>query len=128
MNKKNFFKTVDHFVITTANMEKTIAFYEKVGFDVQDSGGRYEMFAGNFKINVHYLGQELEPHATNVKTGSADFCIELDVEMEMFVEHLTNEQLEILEGPVTRHGVKGKMASVYLNDPDGNLVEFCSYE
>lgn len=118
---------VDHMVITTRDIESCIAFYEKLGFTSQNAGERYELFAGDFKINVHIQGRELSPHAQNVQTGSADLCFEITEDIEAFKTCLENKELTIELGVVSRTGVRGDMRSVYLRDPDGSLVEFCSY-
>lgn len=121
-------KKLDHIVITTAVPAKCLNFYEKLGFTVEDAGGRYELFAGDFKVNVHIKGQELLPHAMNVKAGSGDFCFELATNIESFKHDIENRGLYIELGIVNRNGVHGAMKSIYLRDPDGNLLEFCSYE
>lgn len=121
-------KKIDHFVITAKNINDTIAFYENLGFTAKNDNGRYELFAGNFKINVHLLGNELSPHAKCVKTGSADFCFEVSENIDNFKQKLESNGLFVELGVVPRTGALGKMNSVYLRDPDGNLVEFCSYE
>lgn len=121
-------KKIDHIVITTAQPAACLAFYETLGFTSRDAGGRYELFAGDFKINVHVRGRELSPHAAHVQTGSADLCFELDENLDAFVQNLTGKGLAEEPGIVSRTGVRGGMRSVYLRDPDGNLVEFCSYE
>ncbi len=121
-------RKIDHVVITTADIEKCVAFYENLGFAAHDAGGRWELFSGDFKLNVHILGHELEPKACNVQPGSADLCFELDGSVEECRERLLDAGLEIELGIVARHGVRGAMRSLYLRDPDGNLVELCSYE
>ena len=118
---------VDHMVITTRDIESCIAFYEKLGFTFQNAGERYELFAGDFKINVHIQGRELSPHAQNVQTGSADLCFEITEDIDSFKTCLESKELTIELGVVSRTGVRGDMRSVYLRDPDGSLVEFCSY-
>ena len=118
---------LDHLVITTAKPQECLAFYEKLGFTARDAGGRYELFAGDFKINVHILGRELSPHAAHVQPGSADLCFEITEEMETFQQALENRGLQVELGVVNRSGVWGPMRSLYLRDPDGNLVEFCRY-
>lgn len=118
---------IDHLVITTSNMEKCIAFYEMLGFHAQDAGGRWELFAGDFKINVHHLHHELEPKAANVQIGSADLCFEINGSLETYKKFLMDKEIKIEEVIVHRYGVKGKMSSLYLRDPDGNLIELCSY-
>ncbi len=120
-------RKIDHVVITTENMEKCIAFYEKIGFQAVRTNGRYELFAGDFKINVHEKGKELDPHAARVQPGSGDFCFELEERIENWKENLEKKGIAVYLGIVTRHGVSGEMQSLYLRDPDGNLLEFCSY-
>lgn len=120
-------KKIDHMVITTADIEKCLDFYGKLGFEVQQGGGRYELFAGDFKINVHQKGRELEPKAKFVQPGSGDFCFEIHDTLSDVVEELQRNQINIEMGIVSRQGVKGMMKSIYIRDTDGNLLEFCTY-
>ncbi|MEF9942307.1 MAG: VOC family protein [Lachnospiraceae bacterium] len=119
---------IDHMVITTANLPACIAFYKALGFRAKETGGRWELFSGDFKINVHMKGHELEPKAQNVQTGSADFCFEIDDDLVLYRNHLMAQEITVELGIVVRHGVRGEMQSIYLRDPDGNLIELCSYE
>lgn len=121
-------RKIDHMVITTDNLSACISFYKALGFRAQDSGERWELFSGDFKINVHRKGHELEPKAKHVQTGSADFCFETDCSLAEYRDALIQKGLDIELGIVTRHGVRGEMHSVYLRDPDGNLIELCSYK
>ncbi|MEF9839586.1 MAG: VOC family protein [Lachnospiraceae bacterium] len=121
-------KKIDHVVITTENISRCFEFYEKVGFTCKSSDGRYAIFAGDFKINVHIKGHELLPHAQNIQTGSADMCFEITESMNDFKNMVIKKGLKIELGVVERNGVNGAMHSVYLRDPDSNLVEFCNYE
>lgn len=118
---------IDHLVITTGDIAACLEFYDKLGFRAVTGAGRYELHAGDFKMNVHLLGKELLPHAQNVRTGSADLCFEITGNLEEYKKHLEEKGLNIELGIVERTGVKGPMQSIYLRDPDGNLVEFCSY-
>ncbi len=121
-------KKIDHLVITTNDMESTVAFYEKLGFTAKEEENRFVLFAGDFKINVHLLGKELFPHAQNVMPGSADLCFEIDGNIHDFEKH-TKRQGLVAETPVVeRNGVLGVMRSIYFYDPCGNLVEVSSYE
>ena len=120
-------KKVDHIVITTSDINACIAFYEKLGFTYRSADGRYELFAGDFKINVHLKNHELSPHAQNVQAGSADLCFEITENIDMFKENLAAKKIKVELGIVSRTGAQGSMKSVYLRDPDGNLIEFCSY-
>lgn len=120
-------RKLDHIVITTSAPEACLAFYSKLGFTIKDAGGRYELYAGDFKINVHILGRELSPHAGNVTPGSSDLCFEIEGSLEVFMHDLESKGLTLHTGIVSRTGVKGSMCSFYLYDPDGTLLEFCSY-
>lgn len=121
-------KKIDHLVITVKNINSTLAFYEKLGFRSRRNGERYELYAGDFKINVHLLGRELSPHAQHVQTGSGDFCFETSSAIEEIKQKLEEDQVLIELGIVERQGVNGMMKSIYLRDPDGNLVELSSYD
>ncbi len=121
-------KKIDHIVITTARPAECIGFYEALGFCAHDAGGRYELFAGDFKINVHVRGAELSPHAGHVQPGSADLCFALEGGIDAFKAEVEQAGIPVELGVVERHGVRGNMRSIYLRDPDGNLIEFCSYE
>lgn len=119
---------IDHLVITTADLAACTAFYRALGFEARDTGDRWEFFSGDFKINVHILGQELEPKARNVQPGSADLCFELRGNIEACRRELCTKGIAVERGIVERHGARGAMRSMYLRDPDGNLIEICSYE
>lgn len=120
-------RKLDHLVITTARLDACIAFYRALGFKAMDAGGRWELFARDFKINVHIKGHELDPRAAHVQTGSADLCFELDCPMAEGLTQLEHAGIPVELGPVARQGVRGSMASVYLRDPDKNLIELCAY-
>ncbi|MEG0546852.1 MAG: VOC family protein [Oscillospiraceae bacterium] len=121
-------KKIDHIVITTTNFEECVKFYEKIGFKTKDTAGRYELYAGDFKINVHLKDYELFPHARNVQSGSADVCFEVTDSIDDLKNSLEEKGLAVELGVVERTGVNGAMRSIYLRDFDGNLIEFCSYK
>ncbi len=121
-------KKIDHLVITTTNLDKCFEFYQKLGFVPKTANGRYELFAGDFKINVHLLGKELTPHADNVAIGSADLCFEIKEDINKIKSLLESNGLTIELGVVERKGVNGIMNSIYLRDYDKNLIELCSYD
>ncbi len=121
-------KKIDHLVITTKNIQACLEFYQKLGFETRKAHDRYAFFAGDFKINVHILGQEFSPHAQNVQVGSADFCFEIEGSIEEFKSELEQKGIKIELGVVEKKGVKAKVDSIYLRDVDGNLLEFCSYK
>ncbi|MGA1940106.1 VOC family protein [Arcobacter sp. YIC-310] len=121
--------SLDHFVLTVKNMDKTVDFYEKV------LGMKKEIFKenrvalrfGNSKINLHQLGKEFEPKAYNVKEGSADLCFIIDTQIEEAKLYIESLGIEIEEGIVQRTGAKGLINSIYLRDPDKNLIELSNY-
>ncbi len=120
-------KKIDHFVITANKVEECLRFYEKCGFTIKEATGRYELYAGDFKINLHIKNNELAPKARNITYGSADICFETDENINDLKMSLQAKGLDVLLGVVDRNGSRGKMQSIYLQDPDGNLIEFCKY-
>lgn len=120
-------KKLDHLVLTTQDPEACAAFYQALGFRLHQGEGRMELFSGEFKINVHFLGRELEPKALRVQPGSADLCFQVEGTLSQWEAHLETQGIPVELGPVPRHGVQGEMTSLYLRDPDGNLVELCQY-
>nr|WP_289639962.1 hypothetical protein [Turicimonas muris] len=105
------------------------AFYSKLGFEVRKDGARYEILAPAFKINLHIKGHELEPKAALSEPGTGDFCIEIstDKSLQKIEEELRIQGLNVVSCPVERHGRRGTMTSIYLRDPDKNLVELALY-
>ena len=79
---------------------------------------------GDQKINLHQAGAEFQPHAATPLPGTGDLCLIVDGSIEAVVEHLGEVGIAIEEGPVDRTGAVGPLRSVYVRDPDGNLVEF----
>jgi catechol 2,3-dioxygenase-like lactoylglutathione lyase family enzyme len=120
-------KRIDHLVITTALPEKCIAFYSALGFEPKIAAGKIELFSNDFKINVHIKGKELNPHARHAAPGSADLCFEICGNLDDVAAEIRNKGIEIKLEKSTRTGAFGNMASIYLRDPDGNLIELSQY-
>ncbi len=120
---------LDHLVLTVKNIETTCAFYSAaMGMEVVAFGaGRKALRFGSQKINLHELGKEFEPKAASPKPGSADLCFISDDPIHQIIEHLKQLQVEIVEGPVERTGAAGTILSVYVRDPDRNLIEISNY-
>lgn len=116
---------LDHIVLTVRSIEATCAFYERVlgmraiAFDA----GRRALVFGSQKINLHQAGREFAPKAAHPTPGSADVCFITDVPLQRVQEHLAACGIGIVEGPVRKTGAGGPLLSVYIRDPDGNLVE-----
>ena len=119
---------VDHFVLTVKNIEETTRFYSSVfGMDIErySSGGiqRTALRFGGQKINLHQVGKEFKPGAERPVPGSGDFCLISDTPLSEIVIELGHFGVQILEGPIMRTGATGPLESIYIRDPDKNLVE-----
>jgi catechol 2,3-dioxygenase-like lactoylglutathione lyase family enzyme len=118
-------RSLDHIVLTCADPEATVAFYERVGMTREEfAGGRLALRFGDQKLNLHQAGAEFRPHAATPLPGTADLCLLVEGSIEAVVERLAEVGITIEEGPVDRTGAIGPLRSVYVRDPDGNLVEF----
>jgi catechol 2,3-dioxygenase-like lactoylglutathione lyase family enzyme len=119
----------DHIVLTVADLGKTITFYTEVlGMDLVMFGeGRKALTFGRNKINLHQADNPFSPHAASPFPGSQDFCLIVDGSLDDVVEDLTRAGVAIEEGPVDRTGATGTIRSVYVRDPDQNLVELGVY-
>ncbi|MGM3387069.1 VOC family protein [Stutzerimonas stutzeri] len=116
---------LDHLVLTVADLEATIDFYTRVlGMQAVTFGeGRKALAFGNQKINLHQAGREFAPKAERPTPGSADLCLIVATPLAEVIAHLQAQQVAIVEGPVQRTGATGPIRSVYLRDPDQNLIE-----
>jgi len=105
--------------------EATTEFYTRVlGMEaVTFAAGRIALAFGAQKINLHEAGNEFEPKARRPTPGSADLCFIADRPVAAVLEHLAAEGVAVEEGPVPRTGATGPIRSVYVRDPDGNLIE-----
>ena len=116
---------LDHLVLTVRDIDATCDFYTRVlGMRaVTFAGGRKALAFGRQKINLHQQGREVEPKAEYPTPGSGDLCFITGTPLDQVVAHLQQCGIEIEEGPVQRTGAEGPILSVYLRDPDGNLLE-----
>lgn len=116
---------LDHLVLTVADIENTCNFYQTVlGFEVITfKGDRKALKFGHQKINLHQLGNEFEPKALHPTSGSADLCFISETPISEVVTHLNQLNIQIEEGPVERSGAMHPILSVYIRDPDQNLIE-----
>ena len=120
---------LDHFVLTVADIDATVAFYtSQLGMQAVTFGdGRTALAFGSSKINLHEVGKEFEPKAVRPTPGSADICLVVDEPVADVMAQLTSAGIPIEEGPVERTGAIGPILSCYLRDPDGNLIELSNY-
>ena len=119
---------IDHVVLTTRDLPACLRFYADV------LGMKHETFQtptetrialkfGNQKINVHEWGREFTPRAHVAAPGTLDLCFMASVPLEKIIENLEKNNVKIIEGPVMKTGAVSKLRSVYVRDPDLNLVE-----
>ncbi|MGZ8330647.1 MAG: VOC family protein [Rhodoplanes sp.] len=121
--------SIDHVVLTVTSIEKTLKFYTScLGMAEATFGkGRKALVFGRQKINLHQSGNEFLPKARNATPGSADLCFVASIPLEEAISRLRDNGVPIAEGPVERTGAMGKIRSVYVRDPDGNLLEISEY-
>jgi catechol 2,3-dioxygenase-like lactoylglutathione lyase family enzyme len=124
---------IDHFVLTVANIEQTCEFYTSVLGMTRIAFGsatkpRVALGFGNQKINLHQADAIPDPNVLKPTPGSADFCLVSTQSIASWINHLQQRGVAIIEGPGTRTGAIGKMTSIYIRDPDANLVEIASYD
>ncbi len=116
---------LDHIVLTTAHTGECIDFYTRVlGMKLERFGeGRMALKFGGQKINLHERGKEFEPKAMAASPGTLDICFIAAVPLKDLIARLAACNVPIIEGPVMKTGALGPIRSVYVRDPDGNLVE-----
>ncbi|NBF04535.1 VOC family protein [Pseudomonas sp. Fl5BN2] len=116
---------LDHLVLTTIDPAAAEDFYVRVlGMQLETfAGGRKAFKYGQQKINLHVRGREFEPKAHLPVPGALDLCFIASVPLEQVIAHLRRANWPIIEGPVPRTGATGPIRSVYLRDPDLNLIE-----
>lgn len=116
---------LDHLVLTVRDVEGTCDFYRRaLGLEVVTFGaGRVALRFGRQKINLHQAGKELDPKAARPTPGSGDLCFITEEPLDAWQRRLTDAGVAVIEGPVRRTGALGPIDSLYLRDPDGNLLE-----
>ena len=124
---------IDHIVLTTRDTEGCIRFYTEVlGMKLErfrtPTEERLALRFGNQKINLHEWGREFSPRAHVAAPGTLDLCFIAAVPLEAVVNRLKEMRVAIVEGPVTKTGAAGPIRSVYVRDPDLNLVEISVYQ
>ena len=122
-------KALDHLVLTVADIATTVEFCSAAlgmtpsRFAASTGGDRWALHFGSSKINLHQAGSEFEPKAHRATPGSADLCFVTDTGLEDWIDHLKGQGIGIAEGPVRRSGATGALMSIYIRDPDLNLIE-----
>ena len=120
---------LDHLVLTVADIAQTVAFYcdvlgmQVIEFATADSSRRWALSFGAQKINLHQAGASFAPHAAFPSLGAADLCFLSPTPLGDWQNYLAARSVEVIDGPVARSGAQGSMQSLYIRDPDGNLLE-----
>lgn len=120
---------LDHLVLTVSDIDASARFYCDVlgmvreDFHGADGTARVAVSFGSQKINLHAVGHEFDPCAIRPTAGSADLCFLSEVPLVRWQAHLAEHGVPILDGPVARTGATGPITSIYVRDPDGNLIE-----
>jgi len=122
----------DHVAVPMQNTEAMLAFYRGLGFEVRESAAAYSVYIGNQMINFHRPTRWQDPaftlRAPAARPPSGDFCFVWDGTAAALKAWLDGAKAAIVEGPVPRQGGrKAEASSVYIRDPDGNLLEFMIY-
>ncbi len=120
---------IDHIVLTTRDKDACIRFYIGVlGMQLEKfAEHRLALRFGGQKINLHEWGKEFTPRAHVAAPGTLDLCFIASISLEAVIEKLKKNNIAILEGPVAKTGAAGPIQSVYVRDPDLNLVEISVY-
>ena len=123
-------RQLDHLVLTTADEKACVDFYTRVlGMTLESfTGGtppveRKAFKFGAQKINLHVKGHEFEPKAHLPAPGALDLCFLASIPLADVITRLEREHWPVIEGPVLRTGATQKIRSVYVRDPDLNLIE-----
>lgn len=116
---------LDHLVLTVRDVRATVEFYTDVlGMRAVTFGeGRTALAFGEQKINLHEAGHEITPHAARATPGAADLCFLTETPLDEVIRHLAGRGAAVEVGPVERMGATGRILSLYIRDPDSNLVE-----
>ncbi|MEL6337852.1 MAG: VOC family protein [Pseudomonadota bacterium] len=122
-------RALDHLVLTVADIAATVEFYTRhLGMEAVVFGAeeRVALSFGAQKINLHQAGAEFLPHARAPLPGSADLCFLSDLPVEAMKDRLEAAGVPVELGPVARTGARLPLRSIYLRDPDGNLIEIAN--
>lgn len=121
--------SIDHLVLTVLDIERTCLFYETIlGMErVAFGEGRTALHFGRQKINLHQSDSPVDLNVKHATCGSADLCFIVNIGIEEVFDHLTGLGVRVIQGPCERTGASGPIRSVYIYDPDENLIELSSY-
>ncbi len=116
---------LDHLVITVTDISRAVDFYSRVlGLEVRyRDRERVDLMLGDVALRLHWTATDVTPRAATPTPGSLDLCLRSLLPLDEVQRHLEALEVEVELGPVTRQGATGEISSLYLRDPDGNLLE-----
>lgn len=120
---------LDHLVLTVKDIAMTCQFYERVlGMQpVEYQPGRWALHFGRSKLNLHPVDNVIDPHVRHALPGSADLCLLTPTPLDEVNAHLRAQGVSVIEGPIRRTGATGPLLSLYVYDPDENLIEIANH-
>ncbi|MDL2171692.1 MULTISPECIES: VOC family protein [Asaia] len=122
---------LDHIVLTVRDRALSANWYQRVlGMEIEEYGrnNRVSLSFGGQKINLRPMESEGWTTAESAAPGVSDLCFTTAIDSENIIRHLDKCGVAVIEGPVTRIGALGPITSVYIHDPDRNLIEIASYQ
>ncbi|MFG6175634.1 VOC family protein [Halomonas sp. THAF12] len=116
---------LDHLVITVTDISRAVDFYTRVlGLDARyRDRERVDLMLGDMALRLHWTATDIQPRAATPTPGSLDLCLRSQLPLDEVQRHLEALSVEVELGPVSRQGATGELESLYLRDPDGNLLE-----
>ena len=123
--------SIDHIVLTTKDVKACLYFYCNIlgmeyKINIIDNQKRISLKFGNQKINLHTESKPYLPHAKNPISGSVDVCFLSSIELVKWINIFNKNNISIEIGPVKTEGAKGPIVSIYVRDPDSNLIEIAN--
>ena len=124
--------SLDHLVLTVTDIMASVAFYRDIlgmqalQFEAADGSRRWALVFGAQKINLHPAQAPFTPHAAEPRAGSSDLCFLSPTPLDAWAAYFEACGQEVLDGPVQRSGALGPIVSLYIRDPDGNLLEIAN--
>ena len=122
--------SIDHIVLTSKDVDKTIKFYTQIlGMTLErfpvanEKNERLALKFGNQKINIHDASSPFSPHAEYPTSGSIDICFLSHIDLKEWSKIFATNNITIENGPIGKTGAIGPLMSLYVRDPDGNLIE-----
>lgn len=123
---------LDHLVLTVTDLDATLRFYcdalgmTATAFTPADGSHRWALTFGAQKINLHLAGAEFDPKAQHPTPGAADLCFLSATPLADWAAHLHRCGIPVIDGPIARTGATGPILSIYVRDPDENLIEIAN--